>query len=220
MQQNTLVMIAITLMVGTVGGYFLSQAQTTQTDQTTVNETANTAVYGRGIGQGRGMGRQDGTGSGGQHGYTQQNCLAEDCLLVDDLEYPVSELPGDVQAALEDAIMDEYTAHATYEAVIDKFGSSRPFSMIIRSEEQHIASLKAIYDKYGLEAPTYTGTVTAPATLQAACQTGVDAEIANAALYRDELLPAVTEYPEITVVFTNLMQASQEKHLPAFERCN
>jgi len=56
--------------------------------------------------------------------------------------------------------------------------------------------------------------------LQEACQIGVDAEIANAALYRDELLPAVTAYEDITLVFENLMNASQQKHLPAFEKCN
>ena len=69
-------------------------------------------------------------------------------------------------------------------------------------------------------ADPWTGKVAAPETLTAACQTGVDAEIANAALYREKLLPAVTEYLDITSVFTNLMNASQEKHLPAFDRCN
>ena len=57
-------------------------------------------------------------------------------------------------------------------------------------------------------------------TLTAACQTGVDAEIANADLYKNILLPIVTNYPDITAVFTNLMNASEEKHLPAFEKCN
>lgn len=62
--------------------------------------------------------------------------------------------------------------------------------------------------------------MTAPATLQEACQIGVDAEIANAALYRDELLPVVSENEDIMAVFENLMNASQQKHLPAFDRCN
>ena len=66
----------------------------------------------------------------------------------------------------------------------------------------------------------WLGTVSAPATLQEACQIGVDAEIANAALYQNELLPVVADYEDITAVFTNLMNASEQKHLPAFERCN
>lgn len=154
--------------------------------------------------------------------YNKQNCLADDCLAVSDLEYPVASLPDSVQQALNEAINDEYKALATYQAVIQKFGSVRPFSMIKGAEEQHIASIKAIYDKYGLTVPTntYLGNVEIPDTLQQACQIGVDAEIANASLYQDTLLPAVKEYEDITLVFNNLMNASQQKHLPAFERCN
>lgn len=157
-----------------------------------------------------------------QNPVNRQNCLADDCLLVDNLNYPVGELSQSVKDALDEAINDEYKALATYEAVISKLGSVRPFSMIKGAEEQHIASLKAIYDKYGLVAPqnTLSGKVTAPATLKEACQTGVEAEIANASLYRDKLLPAVKGYEDIVGVFTNLMNASQEKHLNAFERCN
>jgi len=152
----------------------------------------------------------------------KQNCLADDCLLVDNLDYPVDELPQSVKEALGEAINDEYKALATYEAVILKFGTIRPFSMIKGAEEQHISSLKAIYDKYGLVAPqnTLSGKITAPATLKEACQTGVEAEIANAKLYKEELLPAVKNYEDITAVFINLMNASEQKHLVAFEKCN
>ncbi|MCA9348956.1 hypothetical protein KC878_02300 [Candidatus Saccharibacteria bacterium] len=148
------------------------------------------------------------------------NCLSEDCLKVADLEYPAGELPKDVISALNVAIDDEYKARATYSAVISKLGSIRPFSMIIRAEEQHISSLKAIYDKYGLEIPDdpYTD-VQVAATKAANCSVGVQAEIDNAALYRDSLLPRVSAYPDITSVFTSLMNASQNNHLPAFERC-
>lgn len=153
---------------------------------------------------------------------TKHNCLADDCLAVQDLNYPVGSLPSEVKSALDQAIDDEYKALSVYQAVIAKFGQVRPFSMIKGAEEQHIASLKSIYDKYGLTVPSnyWTKKVTAPQTLQQACQTGVDAEIANANLYKNDLLPAVKDYQDITLVFTNLMNASQEKHLPAFERCN
>jgi hypothetical protein len=151
---------------------------------------------------------------------TEQNCISEDCLKVENLEYPVGELPDSVVQALGSAIDDEYKARATYEAVINEFGSVRPFSMIIRAEEQHISSLKAIYDKYGLDIPSdpYTN-VEIASTKSENCSVGVQAEIDNAALYRDSLLPAVEEYPDIASVFTQLMNASQDNHLPAFERC-
>lgn len=207
MQNKILVYVGIALLVGVVGGYLFNQSKTNN-NGTTVSQTGSFG-YGNGIGQGQ------------VSQPNKDNCLADDCLLVEDLEYPVGELSSQVQEALDKAIEDEYKALATYEAVVAKFGTARPFSMIIGAEEQHIASLKAIYDKYGLEAPSSaTGNVSVPATLQEACQVGVGAEIANAALYEEELLPAVKEYEDITLVFENLMNASLEKHLPAFENCN
>lgn len=151
-----------------------------------------------------------------------KNCLAEDCLLVDGLEYPVGTLPSDVKLTLDTALDDEYKAYSTYQAIIDKLGSARPFSMIIDAEEAHIAQLKSLYSKYG-ETPItnqYLGKIVSPSTLIESCRAGVDAEVANGDLYETRLLPIVTEYPDISQVFTNLMNASIQKHLPAFERCS
>lgn len=206
MNNKILLYVGIALLVGVLGGYAITQSNVSQQ----VNNQTESFDYGKGAGQ-------------GQNGQPNRgNCLADDCLLVDGLEYPAGELSLEVQSALDEAINDEYKALSTYEAVIAKFGSVRPFSMIKGAEEQHIASLKAIYDKYGLEVPenTWPSKVTVPTTLQEACQVGVDAEIANAALYEDELLPVVGEYEDIVAVFTNLMNASEQKHLPAFDRCN
>lgn len=165
---------------------------------------------------------RDVNGQGMRGELNRGNCLADECLYVDNLEYPVGELTPSIKSALDAALEDEYKARSTYEAVIAKFGSVRPFAMIIGAEEQHIASLKSIYDKYGLTPPADKSvpSLAGISTLQDACQAGVDAEIANANLYKNELLPAVTGYEDITGVFTNLMNASEEKHLSAFERCN
>jgi hypothetical protein len=143
-------------------------------------------------------------------------------LSVNNLDYPAGNLSDQAKEALIEAINDEYKAHALYEKTIEKFGLVKPFSMIIRAEEQHISSLKSLFDKYGLEIPKddWVDKVSAEATLQQACQAGVDAEIANAKLYKDKLLPMVSGYEDIGLVLTNLMNASQEKHLVAFERCN
>lgn len=197
------------LFVGVFGGYLITrQSQNRQ-------QLQNNALVAR-------LGYDDGINQGQNQQLNRENCLADDCLLVEDVKYPVAELPEEIQAALDEAINDEYKALSTYEAVMAKFGTTRPFSMIKGAEEQHIASLKAIYDKYGLKVPAneWPDKVSAPETLQEACQIGVEAEIANAALYKDELLPAVSEYEDITSVFENLMNASEQKHLPAFEKCN
>lgn len=153
---------------------------------------------------------------------TRGNCLADSCLMVDNLEYPVSELPNEVKTALNEALNDEYKALTVYQKVTGKFGMVRPFSMIMGAEEQHIASLKALFNKYGLTVPqnVWSTKISSPSSVKEACQIGVDAEVANAKLYREKLLPLVGQYEDITVVFTSLMNASELKHLPAFERCN
>ena len=134
---------------------------------------------------------------------------------------PTTSLSPNAVDALSMALDDEYKALATYDAILNQFGSVRPFSQIIQSEETHINSLLTLYEKYGLTAPSnpYLGTITAPVSLSLACSLGVEAEVANADLYRIKLLPQVADYPDITTVFNNLMDASQSKHLPAFTRC-
>jgi hypothetical protein len=150
----------------------------------------------------------------------KENCLADECLLINNLDYPVGKLNDNIKKSLDKAIQDEYKARSTYEAVIKKFGSVRPFSMIIRAEEQHINSLKAIYDKYGVDIPEEKKQqIVLPETLKEVCSIGVKAEIDNVKLYKEELLQNVSTHEDIVFVFTNLMNASQDKHLPAFERC-
>lgn len=217
MNFKLLTYVTLAVVVGVVAGYSITRSQ--QVSTKTTSDFATQQRYGYRNGSGSGM------SAGGREQQSEPNrgnCLADDCLLVDGLEYPAGELSAAAQEALEAAIDDEYKALATYNAVVAEFGSVRPFSMIKGAEEQHIASLRAIFDKYGLEVPEnkWDGTVSVPASLQESCQTGVDAEIANAALYREKLLPAVGEYADISAVFTNLMNASEYKHLPAFDRCN
>ena len=122
--------------------------------------------------------------------------------------------------ALVEAINDEYKALSVYQKVVDKFGDVRPFTNIIRAEEQHIAALETLFVRYGIEIPENDWYSQVPEfdSVTAACQAGVQAEIDNAALY-DGLFAAVDE-PDIIQVFTSLRDASQYKHLPAFERCS
>jgi hypothetical protein len=136
-----------------------------------------------------------------------------------------SSLPQPVQQALLSALEDEYHAEAFYDAVMDRFGEYRPFSNIIRAERTHQAELIALMDFYGVEVPANTELGSAaiaaavPASFSGACAIGVQAEIDNAALYDRDLLPAVAAYPDIIDVFARLRDASQTKHLPAFQNC-
>lgn len=120
--------------------------------------------------------------------------------------------------ALSEALDDEYKARAAYQAIIAKFGPVRPFSNIIQSEQRHIDALLRLFAKRGWQPPTdrWSGNVPAPATLRDALALGVQAEIDNAGLY--DRLFAMTDAPDVHRVFRNLRQASQERHLPAFQR--
>jgi len=122
--------------------------------------------------------------------------------------------------ALTEAINEEYLAMNTYRAVIAQFGSTEPFDRIATSEQRHADSLARLFTKYGLTVPPNSGLASTPTwpSVTAACQTGVEAEIADAALY-DALEPQVT-HSDILRVFGNLKSASLENHLPAFEACN
>jgi hypothetical protein len=206
MKNKIILYVVITLIIGLAAGYLINKATNNfvsdiqmGNDNNIVNKNNATIVN-----------------------TDKENCLSDDCLSVNDLEYPISGISEDAKNALNRAIDDEYKAFSVYEKTIEKFGMVRPFSMIIRAEESHISSLKALFDKYGLEIPknNWTGKIIPENTLREACQTGVEAEIANAKLYKEELLPLVVDYEDITIVFTNLMDASQQKHLVAFEKCN
>jgi hypothetical protein len=121
--------------------------------------------------------------------------------------------------ALSMALDDEYKAWSVYEQVIADFGAVRPFISIQKAEENHIAALVTLFDRYGLAVPVneWVGSVPSFETLAEACEAGVQAEIDNAALY-DQLFDMV-DNPDIIRVFTSLQQASETKHLPAFELC-
>jgi len=129
------------------------------------------------------------------------------------------QLDAKTQQALLDAIQDEYKARVLYQKVIDKFGKVRPFSNIIRAEETHIRELLPLFEKYDVDVPhdEWPDKVPEFATLREACEAGVRAEIDNAKMY-DEFFEFVQEQ-DILVIFKNLRDASQLRHLPAFQRC-
>jgi len=132
--------------------------------------------------------------------------------------------PRAVDAVLV-ALDDEYMAQSLYKAILDKHGDVRPFSNIINAEKHHADMLIGLLNIYGQPVPAnpyengQKAKFVAPATLLEACQTGVTAEIANIDLYNKRLLPAVTNHPEITDVMLRLRDASEQRHLRAFQRC-
>ncbi len=113
----------------------------------------------------------------------------------------------------------EYAARAEYAVILATFGAGiQPYANILEAENKHIAALQQQCMKFGVPIPqdTYWGTVTPPATLLEAAESGVEAENLNIAMY-DDLLTKVVKYPSLVQVFTNLRAASLNNHLPAFE---
>ena len=129
------------------------------------------------------------------------------------------QLNKQTQQALIDAINDEYKAKAIYQKVIDKFCAGRPFSNIIKAEEIHIGELKPLFKKYGIEVPKDEWYKQVPEfeTQTEACAAAVKAEIDNVKMY-DGFLTFVKEQ-DIVDTFKRLRSASQDNHLPAFQRC-
>ena len=125
-----------------------------------------------------------------------------------------------LESSLIKALEDEYKAQASYRVIIQKFGEIHPFINIVEAEGRHIQVLLPIFEKYGFSAPedTWESRVERPETILEACKIGVEAEIENAELY-NKLLADTTDYDDVQAVFKNLQRASQENHLPAFQRC-
>lgn len=125
----------------------------------------------------------------------------------------------EIPAVLHEALQDEYKAQATYRKVIEKFGPIRPFINIVEAEGRHAEALLCQYERLGIAPPEneWDDKVDAPSSLSAACKAAVAAELENAAMY-DRLLRQV-DGPAIKNVLLNLQDASQNRHLPAFQRC-
>jgi hypothetical protein len=112
------------------------------------------------------------------------------------------------------ALQDERIARTEYQVILDTFGSSRPFSNIIKAEESHIRYLVDLFADHKLALPAdTTAKPAAPKDWAAAIEAGRQAEIDNIAMYDTFLaqnLPA-----DVRQVFEQLKVASQN-HLRSF----
>ena len=67
----------------------------------------------------------------------------------------------------------EYAAYATYDAILEEYGSVNPYANIMAAEAKHIAALKEILDLYHVAYPDenpYLGMIEAPTSLAEAAQ--------------------------------------------------
>lgn len=112
------------------------------------------------------------------------------------------------------ALQDERIARTEYQVILDTFGSSRPFSNIIKAEESHIRYLLDLFADHKLAVPADdTAKPAAPKDWASAIEAGRQAEIDNIAMY-DRFL-ALNLPADVRRVFEQLKAASQN-HLRAF----
>ena len=129
----------------------------------------------------------------------------------EDTSYTLNEM-------LNCAIEDEYLAKAEYDAIINTFDVTRPFTNIIRAESTHIAELLPLFETYQVPVPaesTVAGQAVIPATLTETFAIGVEAEEKNIAMYESFLKQDLPD--DVREVFENLRDGSI-KHLAAFDR--
>jgi hypothetical protein len=121
--------------------------------------------------------------------------------------------------ALREALDDEYLSWETYDQVIKDFGEVRPFINIRDAEGRHINALLTLFARYDVPVPpnAWVGRVERFPNIEAACHAAVAGEIANGEMY--ERLLKLTDRQDILTVLSNLQEASQQRHLPAFQRC-
>lgn len=145
---------------------------------------------------------------------------AVDCLVCDvDLSgYTGPLTEAEIQGLLL-ALNDEYHAAAVYSQVIRDFGNVRPFTNILRAENNHIAAVRRMLERYDVPVPTnpWLGNAPSFASVTEACRVGVEAELLNRDLYT--VLFDSTDRVDIERMYSALQRASETKHLPAFERC-
>jgi protein tyrosine phosphatase (PTP) superfamily phosphohydrolase (DUF442 family)/rubrerythrin len=209
-------------------------AETLAAEPAPAGGAADRPGMGAGMGAGHGGkakacgGEAGNCGCGGQCGGEGCACGGQGAL--GKAEGPAAALNAEVQRAVETALADEYRAEAFYRAVIAQLGQVRPFSQVVMAEGRHAAMLASVLERRGLAVPPAAPAPAAPAPAadlqldaadfadrRQACKAAVQAEIDNVAIY-DQVLQL--ELPDdVRQVFEHNRMASQEHHLPAFERC-
>lgn len=138
---------------------------------------------------------------------------------------PIPPVAARLAEMLALGIQDEYRALFTYQAVIADFGARVPFSHVADAEARHVEAMSRLFTNRGLDVPPsrYTiGNVPRFRSFSDACAAGVSGETGNWQMYDGflvELLSAGPVPQDVQNVFTSLLEASRDQHLPAFAGC-
>lgn len=145
----------------------------------------------------------------GSVAYATNTTTSSAAETVTDTEYSLEEM-------LVYAIEDEYLAQAEYDAIMDEYGTQRPYSNIINAEAYHIDQLVILFEAYDITVPEkdWESMIKVPESLEAGYEIGVAAEEKNIAMYGSFLKEELSD--DVKIVFENLLNAS-ENHLRSFQ---
>jgi len=122
-----------------------------------------------------------------------------------------------LEEMLQYALEDERMAQAEYEAIMETFQISRPFSNIVQAEITHEAAVINLYEARNMEVPVFEAKdyVVLPDSIEEIYEVGIQAEINNIEMYERFLKQELDD--DVHLVFEALKKGS-ENHLSAFER--
>lgn len=139
------------------------------------------------------------------------------------------EYPKTAEQAILAAYDDECRAEQTYAAIMAEFGERNPFKNIRQAEIRHREMLLPHFKTYQLTVPAnpyarkeretedaWQSRLGVPKTFKEALAAGIQAEKDNVKLY--DAIFRIDLPQELEDTFEHLRWASQERHLPAFER--
>lgn len=156
--------------------------------------------------------------------YTKENCVGDECLAVAGLVYPVEGLTQEEEGILLRSLDDAYKGIALNSAALLEFGDVMPFINIVRIEQHYLAAQKALFDKYGIEIPENSrfddAIIPEGLTKEEACAALAEFERQSIELYDTQLLPGVSERPDIYKVLSAINRASRDLHRNAYLSCS
>ena len=179
---------------------------------------------GAGTGMGPGMGM--GSGYGGRMGLGATDATGE-CPMVADADQGT--LTAAQQSTLKSMAEEEKLAGDLYQAFADKYPAV-VFDRIGAAEDQHLAAVRALLDRYGLSDPTagrpagQFATASVQATYDRLLAQGLTDQTAALAVGRQVEQADITslqqaaaglDAPDVAQVYWHLLAASQQ-HLAAF----
>lgn len=139
------------------------------------------------------------------------------------------EYPKTVEQAVLAAYDDECRSEQTYVAIMAEFGERNPFKNIRQAEIRHQQSLIPHFKTYKLTVPenryarkekesedSWQARLGVPKTFKEALGAAIQLEKDNVKLY--DAIFKIDLTPDLEDTFEHLRWASQERHLPAFER--